>query len=80
MKMNNKQPGFTLGELLEIITNKGAAWQSTYRINYHMSKLKGLIQEPDYRDLSIALGHYRLGQGAAEFYDFCKYLKEKYLK
>ena len=64
--------------LIEQFRNKGCAWQSQYKADQLLRKLKEVLDHGDFQALSIAHGHYLLGGGAEEVYDLCKALKSKY--
>jgi hypothetical protein len=58
--------------------NKAGAWQSQDKTSKLKTKLKYLLTEQEYWELSIAHSHYVIGEGATELYDICKKLMEKY--
>ena len=67
-------------DLLEPFRNKAGACQSQDEANRIKSNLKPLLTEDEYFKLVIAHSHYYNGEGAAELYDVCNKLSEKYKK
>lgn len=64
--------------LLIFVRPKGAAWQSTDLVDRVMHRLKPRLTGQEHFDLHLGLVHYRLGEGAAEFYDVVNGLIKKY--
>jgi hypothetical protein len=59
---------------------RGAAWQTQPQADKTMQLLFTLLTKEEHTKLSIARNHYLIGEGAAEFYDVCIQLIEKYTK
>jgi len=67
-----------IAAILDQFRNKAGAWQSQHKAEKLLSELKELLTEAEYLKLSVAHGHYQLGEGAEELYDVCKGLLLKY--
>lgn len=65
-------------ELLEVVRNKGGCSYTQNKAEDAMLELKGLLPIKEYRNLSIALSHFKLGEGAGELYDQVKKIKLLY--
>lgn len=65
-------------ELLEVVRNKGNCIYTIQKAYDSMFKLKPLLEDKEYNELSIALSHFELGEGSEELNDVLKRLVDKY--
>lgn len=64
--------------LLEELSNCGAVIGKEHKGNKAMKKVKKVLTEQEYFDLSIARSHHQIGEGYEEFYYLMGKLKQKY--
>lgn len=65
-------------DLLERLRNKGAVSHTKDIADSIMNKLRSFLKEDEYFNLHISIEHYRLGEGAAEFYEVINNIISKY--
>lgn len=70
--------GKTTYQRLDDLRQKGAAWQSTTAADKMQESLRFLLTNVEYWALATAREHYKMGEGAAEFYDIINKLISKY--
>jgi hypothetical protein len=69
-----------IAETLDVIRNKGNCFRTIHIAENHLRKLRGgVIAREDYFDISLALHHMELGEGADELNSIISKIKSKYI-
>lgn len=65
-------------ELLERLRNKGACHHTINNADFLLRQLKEKITGDEWFEIYIAISHFRLGEGSAEFYSVMNLIKQRY--
>lgn len=63
---------------LQEMKNAGGAQQRQHRADGVLEELREMLLEDEYCQVSMALSHYRSGEGTHELYAVCNRLIQKY--